>query len=54
MIEPLLRYESRGGYVEYIVGNIPIVISVPHGGYLRPAHVHIPISLYIYLSIIAP
>jgi hypothetical protein len=37
--EPLLRYESRGGYAEYIVGNLPIVISVPHGGYLRPLQI---------------
>jgi len=24
------------GYVEYLPGNLPIVISVPHGGYLQP------------------
>lgn len=25
------------GYVEYIPGNLPVVISVPHGGYLEPS-----------------
>lgn len=25
------------GYVEYIPGNLPVVISVPHGGYTEPA-----------------
>lgn len=24
------------GYVEYIPGNLPVIISVPHGGYLEP------------------
>lgn len=24
------------GYVEYLPGNLPVVISVPHGGYLQP------------------
>jgi hypothetical protein len=28
---------GKNGYVEYVVGNLPVVISVPHGGYLRPA-----------------
>ena len=27
------------GYVEYIPGNLPVVISVPHGGYLTPANI---------------
>jgi len=29
-------YFDSTGYVEYIAGNLPIVISVPHGGYLEP------------------
>ncbi len=27
------------GYVEYIPGNLPVVISVPHGGYLQPTNI---------------
>lgn len=27
------------GYVEYLPGNLPIVISVPHGGYLQPTNI---------------
>lgn len=27
------------GYVEYIPGNLPVVISVPHGGYLEPSEI---------------
>lgn len=30
---------GTNGYVEYIVGNAPIVLSAPHGGYLKPANV---------------
>ena len=30
-------YLDSTGYVEYTAGNLPIVISVPHGGYLEPA-----------------
>lgn len=29
-------YRSETGYVEYIPGDIPIVVSVPHGGYKEP------------------
>lgn len=29
-------YFDDNAYVEYIAGNLPIVISVPHGGYLEP------------------
>ena len=28
---------GKNGFIEYVVGNLPIVISVPHGGYLRPS-----------------
>ncbi len=27
------------GYVEYIPGNLPVIISVPHGGYLEPSSI---------------
>ncbi len=30
---------GTNGYVEYHPGDIPIVISVPHGGYLMPAQI---------------
>ena len=32
-------YLDSNGYVEYIAGNLPFVISVPHGGYLKPASI---------------
>lgn len=35
-IEPGKSYLSRHEYVEYIAGNLPLVISVPHGGRLKP------------------
>ena len=28
-------YHGRNQYVEYVMGNIPIVISAPHGGRLK-------------------
>lgn len=34
--EPGERYLSDTGYVEYIPGDTPIVVSVPHGGYDEP------------------
>jgi N-formylglutamate amidohydrolase len=34
--EPGLSYFDEPGYIEYIAGNLPIIISVPHGGYLTP------------------
>ncbi len=33
---PGIPYFSTHGYIEYIPGTLPIVISVPHGGYLEP------------------
>lgn len=32
-------YLGRNGYVEYIAGDLPIIISSPHGGALRPAEI---------------
>jgi hypothetical protein len=32
-------YYGRNNYIEYIAGNFPIIISVPHGGALTPAEI---------------
>ncbi len=32
-------YLDTTGYVEYLPGTMPIIISAPHGGYLEPAHI---------------
>jgi hypothetical protein len=32
-------YYSPNGYIEYIAGNMPLVISAPHGGALQPASI---------------
>lgn len=34
---PGITEYGTNNYIEYIPGNIPIIISVPHGGYLEPA-----------------
>ena len=30
-------YFGKNDFIEYVVGNLPVVISVPHGGYLKPS-----------------
>jgi hypothetical protein len=30
---------GHGGYVEYLVGDLPIILAVPHGGPLRPEEI---------------
>lgn len=34
--QPGVSIFDSTGYVEYVSGNLPVVISVPHGGYLEP------------------
>ena len=34
--EPGTQYLGRQGYVEYVPGTLPVVISAPHGGALEP------------------
>ena len=33
---PGQSYFGRNQYIEYIAGNLPFIISVPHGGHLQP------------------
>ena len=35
--EPGKSYFGRSNYVEYIAGDMPLIISAPHGGTLQPA-----------------
>lgn len=35
-VAPGVSIFDTTGYVEYLPGNLPVVISVPHGGYLQP------------------
>ncbi len=32
-------YFNTNGYVEYIFGNMPVIISAPHGGWLKPTDI---------------
>ncbi|NLE34552.1 MAG: T9SS type A sorting domain-containing protein [Bacteroidales bacterium] len=32
-------YFGRADYIEYVAGNLPLIISVPHGGGLTPAEI---------------
>lgn len=34
---PGQTYFGRNGYVEYVAGDLPIILSAPHGGTLEPA-----------------
>ncbi|MCL4295113.1 MAG: hypothetical protein KJ077_05275 [Anaerolineae bacterium] len=31
-----VTYWGRNNYIEYVAGDLPIIISAPHGGYLKP------------------
>ncbi len=37
--EPGKSYFGRSNYVEYIAGDLPLIISAPHGGTLKPAEI---------------
>ncbi len=32
--------EGTKNYIDFLPGNMPLVISIPHGGYLRPNEIH--------------
>jgi hypothetical protein len=36
---PGKSYFGRNNYIEYIAGNLPIIISVPHGGDITPSEI---------------
>lgn len=36
---PGQSYLGRNGYVEYIAGNTPVILSAPHGGLLTPSSI---------------
>lgn len=36
---PGTSYFGRAEYIEYIAGNLPLILSVPHGGSLEPAEI---------------
>jgi len=37
--QPGVSYFGRGGYVEYVPGDLPLAVSVPHGGGLTPEEI---------------
>lgn len=37
--QPGQTYFGRSNYVEYIAGNLPVIITEPHGGSLQPAEI---------------
>jgi len=36
---PGQTYFSPDSFIEYIAGDLPIILSAPHGGYISPAHI---------------
>ncbi len=34
---PGQTYNGRNNYIEYIAGNMPVIVAAPHGGSLKPA-----------------
>jgi hypothetical protein len=37
--QPGRSYFGRSNYVEYVAGDLPLIVSVPHGGKLSPAQI---------------
>ncbi|MEO5511212.1 MAG: hypothetical protein ABIV28_03350 [Longimicrobiales bacterium] len=37
--EPGRSYFGRNGYIEYRAGSLPVILTAPHGGDLRPAEI---------------
>jgi hypothetical protein len=37
--QPGQSYFGRSNYVEYLAGDMPVIISAPHGGALKPAEI---------------
>lgn len=37
--EPGRTYFGREGYIEYLAGDLPVILSAPHGGRLRPEEI---------------
>ena len=33
------RYPTEGEYIEFLKGELPLIISVPHGGYMKPGNI---------------
>lgn len=33
------KYDAATGYIEFIHGNMPLIISIPHGGYMMPEEI---------------
>ena len=36
---PGVTYWGRKDYIEYVAGDLPVIISSPHGGYLKPSEI---------------
>ena len=36
---PAIQYSVHDEYIEFLRGDFPLIISVPHGGYKRPANI---------------
>ena len=37
--QPGVTYMGRNGYIEYIAGDLPIIITAPHGGTMQPQEI---------------